>query len=88
MKQKNSRHEAVRKEGCCFLCVCYLGGLNSINEADDCWDWAVNNGKVRSRDSYVLVEKHGLANEIANRYKRARRNGTIVKGNNHFFVMN
>ena len=88
IQQKNSRHAAVRKEGCCFLCACYLGGLNNINEADDCWDWAVKNGKVRSSDSYVNVEKHGLAKEIANKYQRAGRNGTITKGNNHFYVMN
>ena len=88
INQKNSRHQAVRKEGCCFLSACYLGGLNNINEADDCWDWAANAGKVRRSDSYVIVEKHGLANEIANRYGRTRRSGTIVKGNNHFYVVN
>ena len=65
-----------------------MGGLNNINEADDCWSWAVNNKKVRGEDSYVLVDKYSLANEIANRYQRSRRGGTIVKGNNHFYVTN
>ncbi len=88
LNQKSSRHQAVRKEGCCFLCACYLGGLNTIDEADDCFEWAVSNGKVRKSDSYVNVEKHGLANEIAQKYGRSRRSGTITKGNNHFFVMN
>ena len=27
LNQKSSRYQAVRKEGCCFLCACYLGGL-------------------------------------------------------------
>ena len=43
---------------------------------------------MRRSDSYVIVEKHGLANEIANRYGRTRRSGTIVQGNNHFYVVN
>ena len=85
--QKNSRHDAVRREGCCFLAACYLGGLNNINECDDCFDWAVNCGKVRRSDSYVNVEKHGLGREIAQKYGRACRSGKIVKGNNHFYVM-
>ena len=85
--QKNSRHNAVRREGCCFLAACYLGGLNNISECDDCFDWAVNCGKVRKRDSYVNIEKHSLGREIAQKYGRACRSGTIVKGNNHFYVM-
>ena len=28
--QKNYRHDAVRRWGCCFLAACYLGGLNNI----------------------------------------------------------
>ena len=77
--QKNSRYAAVRKEGCCFLCACFLGGLNNINEADDCFDWASNSGKVRKSDSYVLVEKHNLGKEIAQKYGRTYRNYKIVK---------
>ena len=44
----------------------------------------MSNGKVRKSDSFVNVEKHSLANEIAQKYGRSRRNGTITKGNNHF----
>ena len=87
MYQKSSKHEAVRKSGCCFLCCCYLGGLNNINEADDCWYWASGSGKVDKNDAYVNVEKHGLGTEIANIYGRERREGKIVKGNNHFYVI-
>jgi len=88
LNQKSSSYSAVRKEGCCFLCACYLGGLNNINEADDCFEWATSNRKVRSSDSYVNMDKHVLASEIANRYGRNRRSGKIVKGNNHFYVVN
>ena len=85
--QKSSRHSAVRNWGCCFLCACYLGGLNNINEADDCFDWASNCGKVRKSDSYVNAEKYSLAKEISQRYGRNYRNYKIVKGNNHFYVV-
>ena len=86
LNQKSSRHPAVRAEGCCFLCTCYLGGLNNMNEADDCFAWALSQGKVRG-DSWVKY-KDALPGEIANRYGRNRRSGRIVQGNNHFYVVN
>lgn len=87
MLQKNSKFGAVRKSGCCFLCACYLGGLNNINEADDCWDWATDNNKVRASDSYVNIDKYKLATQIAERYGRNERSGKIIKGNHHFYVI-
>ena len=86
LNQKSSRHPAVRAEGCCFLCTCYLGGLNNMNEADDCFAWALSQGKVRN-DSWVK-NKDVLPGEIANRYGRNRRSGRIVPGKNHFYVVN
>ena len=88
MKQKESSYEAVQNEGCCFLCACYLGGLNNIEEADECFEWATKKGKVRSSDSYVLIDKYKLANDIAELYGRNKREGEIIKGKNHFYVVN
>lgn len=85
--QKNSRHGAVRNSGCCFLAACFLGGLNDLNECDSCFDWASNCGKVRKSDAYVNVDKYGLGREISQRYGRAYKNYRIVKGNNHFYVV-
>ena len=82
--QKNSRHNAVKKEGCCFLCCCFLGGLNDLEECDDCFPWAVNNGYVRS-DSFVQGRDR-LINKLANKYGRSCRSGEIVEGNGHFYV--
>ncbi len=92
--QKESKYEPVRKEGCCFCCACYLGGLNNINEVDNCFQWASTTpiepgrqtNKVRS-DSYVNMDKYKLAEEIAQRYGREMRSGTIVYGKNHFYVV-
>ena len=36
----------------------------------------------------MIIDKHVLAGEIANKYERNRRSGKIVKGNNHFYVIN
>ena len=80
-------HSAVRKEGCCFLCTSYLVGLNNFNEADECWEWATSQEKVRD-DSWVNINKDVFAGEITNRYGRNRRSGRIVQGNNHFYVVN
>ena len=86
MLQKNSNYAAVRKEGCCFLWACYLGGLNDIDEADKCFAWAIKERKVRERDSYVNIDKYSLAKQIAEKYKRTQRDGNIVKGKGHFYV--
>jgi len=64
MLQENSSYKAVRESGCCFLCACYLGGLNDIEEADDCFDWATKKGKVKGWNSYVNIDKYTLAREI------------------------
>ena len=95
MLQKDSTFRAVQKEGCNFLCACYLGGLNTIDEADECFEWASTTPisknskqtKVRRSDSYVNMDKNALADEIAQRYGRIRRDGTVIKGNNHFYVV-
>ena len=86
LNQNNSGHSAVKKEGCCFLCACYLAGLNTIEEADECWDWATEKGKVRKSDSYVLINKDDLVDDISNRYGTSKRDGYFVKGNGHFYV--
>jgi hypothetical protein len=93
MLQNTSSYNAVKKEGCNFLCACYLGGLNNIDEADDCFEWASttkysgNLTMVRRRDSYVNMNNKDLARAIAQRYDRQMRDGKIVHGNNHFYVV-
>ena len=64
-----------------------LGGLNNINEADECFDWACNQGKVRRSDSYVLVDRHSLEKEIAQRYNRNYRDYKIVPGKHHYYAI-
>ena len=85
--QKQSKYAVVRKEGCLFCTVCFLGGLNNINEVDECFEWAVEGWKVRGKDCYVNIEKYDLAKQIAEKYGRNYRNYKIIEGNNHFYVV-
>jgi len=87
MLQKESIYNPVIESGCCFLCACYLGGLENIKEADKCWKWATDEEKVNASNSYVNMNKYDLAKEIAIKYGKQPRSGTIVKGNNHFYVV-
>ena len=52
------------------------------------WVWATSKGKVKSSDSYVIIDKNFLTGEIVNKYVRNRRSGKIVIRNNHFYVIN
>ena len=85
--QKQSKYAALRMEGCLFCTACFLGGLNNINEVDECFEWAVENGKVSGKDCYVKINRLDLARQIAEKYRRGYRNYNIVKGNNHFYVV-
>ena len=84
-------NETIRKEGCLFLAVCWLGGLNNMAECLDFWNWCVRNGKVKSAsDAYMMVSGHALADECARMWKRSRRSGSIVSNSahSHWWVVN
>ena len=85
--QKQSKYAALRMEGCLFCAACFLGGLNNINEVDECFEWAVQNGKVSGKDCYVKINRLDLARQIAEKYGREYKDYNIVKGNNHFYVV-
>lgn len=89
-KQKDSGHPAVRKSGCCFCCCCYLGGLDTIDEVDGCFFWAIEeeNKFAKASDAYVNIDKDTLADKIATKYHKTRRAGNIVanKARDHFWV--
>ena len=88
-RQKESRHAGVRASGCLFCCACWLGGLNTIGEVDDAFDWCVSQGCVRRSDSYCLgPTREALGRKIAEHYGRGFKNGyRIVHGSNHFYVV-
>ena len=77
-------NETIRKEGCLFLAVCWLGGLNNMAECLDFWNWCVRNGKVKSAsDAYMMVSGHALADECARMWKRSRRAGSVATNSAH-----
>jgi hypothetical protein len=85
--QKQSSHEAVRKEGCLFCSICWIANLKTIQEVDRAFEWARSRGKVRS-DSYILMSSLQLAREIAQQFGRDHKRGyNIEEGRNHFYVV-
>jgi hypothetical protein len=89
--QRNSRHSGVRESGCVFCSGCYIGGLNTIQEMDDAFDWAVSQGWVQEYDASMLVRPNNfMSGRIAERYGRQRREGCTIEGtvNVHVWVCN
>ena len=67
-KQTQFSDYRIQKWGCCFLCTCVKGGLTTIAQCMDCFNWGLNSGKLRSSDCYVKCEKENWAREISQRY--------------------
>ena len=58
----------IQKWGCLFLCICVKGGLTTVSQFMDCFNWGLNSGKLRSVDCYVTCNKENWAREISERY--------------------
>ena len=67
-KQKNFADNRIKRYGCCFLCTCIKGGLTTYSQCEDCFNWGINSGKLRSSDCYVQCDKEAWAREISQRY--------------------
>ena len=59
----------IRNWGDCFLCACVKGGLTTFDQCMDCFNWAMNTGKLRRSDCYINMNKEILAKEISEKYK-------------------
>lgn len=87
--QRQSRHPGVRGEGCMFCAACWLGGLNTIGEVDDAFDWCVAMGYVRRSDALCNgLSREPLGRKIAQHYRRSFREGCRIQpGTHHFYVV-
>ena len=65
--QKEFPNENIQKWGCCFLATCVKGGLTDMNQCLDCYNWALENKKIRE-DCWVSLNKEILAKEISEKY--------------------
>ena len=53
--------------GDCFLCTCVKGGLTTLEQCMDCFNWGIVTGKLW-HDCYVNCNKEELAKEISSKY--------------------
>ena len=67
LKQKSFPNEDIRNSGCCFLCSCVKGGLTTMDACLDCYNWALQSGKI-AKNCYVNIEKNNFAKQISEKY--------------------
>ena len=88
-KQGSSSIETVRRSGCMFLCCCYIANIEDIGTCDDAWHRSVQNGWVRSSDSYCNVSRYNLANKLNGIYGRGIKQGlSFRQEGNHWRLYN
>ena len=58
----------IQKWGDCFLCICVKGGLTTLEQCMDCFNWGISSGKLRNADCYVNCNKEEWAKEISSKY--------------------
>ena len=75
----------IRNFGCCFLCTCVKGGLTTLEQCMDCFNWGINSGKLRSSDCYVNTNKENWAKEISERYGTQYHGDYCFQKNSHHF---
>lgn len=88
MHQRDSKYNAVVKEGCLYCCICYMAGFCTITQVDNAFDWACNNGWLRRSDSYVqTLDRVGFAKALNAKFGGSFRSGlTIQYSGTHFYV--
>ena len=67
--QSSSSNPVIRKNGCMFLCCCYIANIHDIATCDSAWQKCVNNNWVRASDSYCNVSRYNLARKLNEIYK-------------------
>ena len=84
-KQSQFPDQRIQRWGCCFLCTCVKGGLTTLEQCMDCFNWGINTGKIRASDCYVNVNKEQWAPEIAQRYGTQYHPEYQFQKNSHHF---
>lgn len=84
-KQSQFPDQRIRNWGCCFLCTCVKGGLTTVNQCMDCFNWGLNSRKLRSSDCYVSCNKEDWAKEISQRYGTPYHGDYCYQKSSHHF---
>ena len=83
-RQRNFPNKNIQESGCCFLAACVKGGLTDMNHCLDCYNWALNSGKIQA-NCYVKIDKNNLAAQISQRYGTQFHSDYIFQTNGRHF---
>jgi hypothetical protein len=87
--QASSSIGIVKKNGCMFLCCCYIANIEDIGTCDKAWNISVKKGWVDPSTSYCNVSRYSLANNLNAIYKKGIKQGlTFRQENNHWVLYN
>ena len=64
----------------------HAAGLSNIMDVDEAFKWVTQQGIVRISDSFVN-NRENLISGVMKKFGTSRRSSTIIKGNNHFYVV-
>ena len=77
----------LKNYGDCFLCTCVKGGLTTLEQCMDCFNWGIATGKSRPHDCYVNCNKEEWAKEISSKYGTTYHEDYVFQKNNpHFWI--
>lgn len=85
--QGSSSIDVVRKNGCMFLCCCYIANIEDIGTCDQAWNISVQNKWVNSSNSFCNVSRYSLANKLNEIYKKGIKQGLTFKQENNHWVL-
>ena len=87
-KQSQFPEIRIQKWGSMFLCTCVKGGLTTIAQCMDCFNWGMRSGKLRSSDCYVNCSEEQWAREISARYGTPYHGDYVFQRNSqHFWLI-
>ena len=78
----------LKNYGDCFLCTCVKGGLTTLEQCMDCFNWGLESGKLRNSDCYVNCNKEEWAKEISSKYGTTYHEDYVFQKSNrpHFLI--
>ena len=87
LKQSNFK-QPIAEKGCLFLCYCYIADIQTDDEANEAFDFAVENGLVRESDCYNQLGPDAMVRKLCDRFGTSRIEGlTRKKVGDHWVVV-
>ena len=77
----------IKRWGNCFLCICVKGGLTTLEECMDCFNWGIATGKLGVNDCSVNCNLEEFAKEISSEYDTAYHEDYCFQNNNGYYYL-